>query len=71
MNRNIGTNDVEKCVRAVCKQNVKKKRNIGMIRNIMRMKLDDAEYDEKQTRKEFCYKNSEYRKTVMRGSLVI
>jgi hypothetical protein len=46
MRRNIGTNDVEKYVRIVCKQNVRKKRNVGMIINAMKMKLNDAEYDE-------------------------
>ena len=68
MNRNVGTNDVEKYVKNVCKHNVQKKRNIGMIKNAMKMKLEDAEYDEKNVRKDFIYKLSEYKKATIRGS---
>ena len=70
MKRNIGTNDVEKYVQVVCKQNVRKTRNIAMIRHAMKMKLDDAEYDERVTRKYFYEKLNEYRKVMIRGSLV-
>jgi hypothetical protein len=52
MRKNIGTNDVEKYVNVVCKQNVRKKRNVGMIQYAMNMKLDDAEYDEWMIRKQ-------------------
>merc|ERR1712030_280966 len=68
MGKNIGTNDVEKYVKVVCKQNVRKKRNVAMIRNAMKMKLDDAEYDEKMVRKQFTYYLNEYRKVTIRGS---
>ena len=70
MKRDIGTNEVEKYVDIVCKQNVKKKRNVSMIRYTMRMKLDDAEFDEKMIRKQFNMKRSEYEKATIRGSPV-
>ena len=68
MKKNIGTNDVEKYVGIVCKQNVRKMRNVPMIRHAMKMKLDDADYDEKMTRKYFNEKLSDYRKVMIRGS---
>ena len=39
LRRNIGTNDIERYVKIVCKQNVRKKRNVDMIRNVMKMNL--------------------------------
>ena len=48
LNKNVGTNDVEMYVRNICKHNVQKKRNIGMIKNAMKMKMMDAEYDEER-----------------------
>jgi hypothetical protein len=68
MKRNIGTIEVEKYVGLVCKQNVKKKRNVPMIRYTMKMKLDDAEFDENMIRKQFKQKLREYEKTTIRGS---
>ena len=68
MKRNIGTNEVEKYVGVECKQNVKKKRNVPMIRYTMKMKLDDAEFDENMIRKQFKQKLCEYEKTTIRGS---
>ena len=70
MNKNVGTNDVEKYVKNVCKHNVQKKRNVGMIKNAMKMKLEDAEYDERRVRKDFMWKQNEYRKVIARGSPV-
>ena len=70
LRRNIGTNEVERYVRVVCKQNVRKKRNVGMIRNAMKMKLEDAEYDEKITRELFIHKLNEYKNVVTKGSAI-
>ena len=70
MNKNVGTNDVEKYVKNVCKHNVQKKRNYGLIKNAMKMKLKDAEYDEKRMRKDFNHKLVEYKKAIFRGSPV-
>ena len=68
MNNNIGTDEVEKYVSMVCKQNVKKIRNISMNRSAMRMKLEDAGYDEKMTRKQFNQKYKNNNIMTIRGS---
>ena len=67
MRKNIGTNDVKKYVNVVCKQNVRKKRNVGMIQYAMNMKLDDAEYDEWMIRKQFNRMLCEYRRVTIKG----
>jgi hypothetical protein len=41
----IGTHDVEKYVMGVSKQNVRKTRNIQLIRDILEHKANDAKYD--------------------------
>ena len=61
MKKNIGTNDFEKYVSIFCKQNVRKKRNIGMIRSALKMKLDDAKYDENVVQRQFNQKHREYK----------
>ena len=49
----------ENFVRNMSKHNVRKHRNVRMIRAAMKGKLDDAEFDEKQTRKLFNLKLKE------------
>ena len=66
----VGTNDVEKYVEKVCKQNVRKARNSKLIRDTMRTKVADAEYVEKQSRKEFVKKSIQYGRLTNRGSFV-
>ena len=68
MKKNIGTNDVVKYVNGVCKQNVKKTNKAAMIRFDMQMKVRDAEYDERVTRKAFNQKLSEYKEATIKGS---
>ena len=70
MQKNIGTNEVEHYVKNMCKHNVRKNRNVGMIRSAMKVKLEDAEYDEKQTRKLFNAKFKEYRNCSVKGSVI-
>ena len=45
MKKDIGTNEVETFVKNVCKQNVNSRRNVGLIKSAMNVKLKDAEYD--------------------------
>ena len=52
MHLNVGTNEVEGYVAGLCKQNVRKERNHTLIRDCMRMKVHDSEYDERNIRKE-------------------
>ena len=64
----VGTNDVEKCVQNVCKSNVKKFRDIAMIKFIMSRKLLDASIEEKRLRREFGKKSTEFNKLIRKGS---
>ena len=66
---NIGTNDVERFAFVVSKQNVKKVRNVNLINYTMKTKVCDAEFDEKNTRKEFIRKSIEYGRLTIRGSV--
>ena len=68
LKKNVGTNDVVKYVNGVCKQNVKKTNRTIMIQFAMRMKVKDAEYDERLARKVFNQKLSEYKQSTIRGS---
>ena len=64
----VGTNDVEKCVQNVCKSNVKKFRDVAMIKFIMNRKLLDASIEEKRLRREFGKKSTEFNKLIRKGS---
>ena len=68
LKKNVGTNDVVKYVNGVCKQNVKKTNKAAMIQFAMKMKVRDAEYDERVTRKAFNQKLSEYNEATIKGS---
>ena len=51
MKLGIGTNDVEKYARIIGKQNVRKIRNSKLIMYAMRLKVCDAEHNERCTRR--------------------
>ena len=68
MESSLGTNDVEKCASKLCKQNVKKGRNVKLIRDIMKSKVEDAEYDAHMIRKEFIRKSVQYNRVITKGS---
>ena len=70
MKLEIGTNDVEKCAMIVGKQSVKKIRNSKLIMYAMRLKVCDAEHDERCTRRMFMKKSVEYARQTYRGSPV-
>ena len=53
MHLGVGTNEVENYVEKMCKNNVRKGRNARLVKECMRSKVSDAEYDEHQIRKEF------------------
>ena len=64
----VGTNEVENYAQRVSRQNVRRGRNVRMVRDMMRNKLDDARFDERQVRRMFVRSKILYRKTVQRGS---
>jgi hypothetical protein len=64
---NVGTNEVEIYTARVCKQNVRKMRDVQLVRQAMCSKLRDAEYDEKMIRSEFVRTSVEYRRVTIRG----
>ena len=49
----VGTNEVENYAQRVSRQNVRRGRNVRMVRDMMRNKLDDARFDERQVRRMF------------------
>ena len=53
MHSNCGTNEVENSAEVVCYQNVRKGRKIKLVNEVMKHKIDDAVYDEKQVRQCF------------------
>ena len=67
MELNVGTNEVETFARNVCKQNVRKDRNKKLIRDTMKHKVIDAEYDERCARNDFVRDYIEYSKVTKRG----
>ena len=70
MELNVGTNEVETFARNVCKQNVRKDRNKKLIKETMKHKVIDAEYDERCARNDFVRDSIEYSKVTNRGSWV-
>ena len=66
----VGTHDVERYASGVCRQNVRKARNVKLIRDILKHKVDDAKYDEDCARKQFVRSKIIYYKIVKRGSFV-
>ena len=66
----IGTNDVEKYAGIVCKQNVKQKRNVDLIKYTMKTKVDDAIFDEKMIRREFVRKSVVFGRTIRKHSQI-
>ena len=60
----IGTHDVEKYAMGVSKQNVRKTRNVQLIRDILKHKANDAKYDQECVRKEFIRNKIFYSKNV-------
>ena len=53
MGLRVGTNDVVKCARIIKRQNVRNQYDERLIRDMMRSKVNDAEYDEQMVRNEF------------------
>ena len=45
MQLSVGTNEVERYARMMCKQSMRSVRNKKLIRNTMKYKVEDAEYD--------------------------
>ena len=70
MNMNVGTNEVERYVLRTSSQSVRNERNVRLIRNMMRSKVEDAEYDERCTRRQFVKNRKDYRRMVRLGSFV-
>ena len=68
MRRGVGTNDVESCVEKVCMSNVRKKKDVTMIKFIMSRKLLDADIEERRVRKEYGKMSMEVNKIIPRGS---
>ena len=64
---NVGTNEVENCVKRLCKSSVRMRRDTDMIKFIMKRKLLDANYDEKEVRKEYGKRTHEYNKVIPKG----
>ena len=63
---NVSTSTLlETFVKNVCKQNVNSRRNVGLIKSAMNVKLKDAEYDEDRVRKMFNSNLKEYIKVVI------
>ena len=67
-NIGIGTNEVERFASRMCRQNVQMNRNEKLIRNVMKMKSDDAKYDERIMRRNFRWSSILFSRMVRRGS---
>ena len=59
-----------KCARIIKRQNVRNQYDERLIRDMMRSKVNDAEYDEHIVRTEFVKNNIEYGRLITRGSQV-
>ena len=67
--RCIGTNEVENCVKKLCRSSVRMDRDNEMIKFIMNRKLRDATYQEREVRKEYKKRNYEYNQVVPKGCI--
>ena len=65
--RGLGTNEVESCVTKLNKNSNRKSRDVELIRFVMKRKLQDAEYQEKQMKKEHNKCNDEYKRVIPYG----
>ena len=63
----ISTNDVNKCVQILCKDNMNQKRREKLVCCMMKDKLDDAEKEVRRARRENSNKIEEYRKVIREG----
>ena len=67
MKLSIGTNQVEHCVKRLCRYNsnsVRKGRDAQMVKFIMSRKLHDAEFVMKEVKKEYCKRSAEYKSVI-------
>ena len=70
MRLGVGTNEVEIYARRMSKQNVRKGRNYKLVRDTMRSKIRDAEYDKRVARRQFVRDIIEYRRVTKKNSFV-
>ena len=64
----IGTNEVEICVRKLCRKSVKRGRKYKLVKLIMKDKVEDAKLVVEITKREFDRQYIEYHRIVDKGS---
>ena len=66
--RGVGTNEVEKCVKNLCKSSVRKSRDTKLVRFIMSRKVLDANIEERRVRREYMLCMTEFNNIIRTGS---